>query len=71
MPAPPLAHGGDDAAALAEGAFVIAHHGQDRAAAREALETAVSLSPLLGVRLHHGRYRVRLGRRGGARDRMG
>ena len=42
-----LAHGGDDAAALAEGAFVIAHHEQDQAAAREALETAVSLSPSL------------------------
>jgi adenylate cyclase len=40
-----LAHGRDDATALAEAGFVIAMVEHDRAAAREAFEAAIALSP--------------------------
>jgi adenylate cyclase len=43
-----LVHGRDDATALAEAGFVIAMVEHDRAAAREAFEAAIILSPSLG-----------------------
>ena len=66
-----IAHGRDDAMALTLGGFTIGMVEHDRAAAQEAFEAALALSPSSAFAYILGSVWSRLGRRRGARHRMG